>query len=155
MNELNLTKTNLPAVYYEMIGFRMLGLTYEQIGQKTGYSEGWIKQLFMKDGALYSYWRDYVIEKKKLAVEQAADIEFAHLEDIVKANVLDAKLQGEMVGVIARKAIWDRTFGPVQQNVKLSGGIGVVHATFADWAEAMQKELDAEADKQKSTPVPT
>jgi hypothetical protein len=158
MNEVttpNNTTTHLPPVYYEMIGYRMVGLTYGQIAARTGYSEDWIKHLFARDGVLYTYWRAYVEDKKKGILEQVMDTEWGNLEDIVVANVLDAKKQNSMVGVIARKMIFDRTLGPAPQKVNLSGSIGVVHGTFAEWAEAMQAKLDARAQRGQSTTVPT
>ena len=61
--------TNLPPVYFEMVGYRMVGLTFAQIAARTGYSADWVAHLFARNGMLYKYWRAYVEDKKKGILE--------------------------------------------------------------------------------------
>ena len=51
------TKSLVPTKYYDMFTYRLMGLTYEQIAEKTGYSAPWVRALFAKGGVLYELWR--------------------------------------------------------------------------------------------------
>lgn len=141
----NNTKELLPAVYYEMFGYRMAGLTYKQIAERTGYSESHTRLLFSKNGVLHKFWRSWVEDRKSEVIDQVSDMEFGHLEDIVRQNILDAKRPDSMVAVIARKMIFDRTRGPVQQNVKITGTLATM--SFTEWMRLQTEKINDESKR--------
>lgn len=87
----NSTKRLVPAVYYDMFTYRLMGLTYGQIAEKTGYSEGWVKHLFAKGGVLYDLWRKWLDTAKKNSIDEAVTMMFGHLPDIIRARIIHAK----------------------------------------------------------------
>lgn len=143
----NSTKALLPAAYYEMFGYKMVGLTYEQIAERTGYSRQSVKNLFAKTGVLYKFWRAWVEEYRREVVEGAIDTEFGHLEQIVKANVLDAEMRDSMVAIVARKMIFDRAFGKDNSKVKES----TERLSFTEWARIQDEKLKLEDNGQGSS----
>lgn len=130
----------LPARYYEMFALRMLGVDYQTIATKTGYTYSWVRHVFAKGGALYQFWQDWVAEQKTEKVNESLDMMFAHLPELVKANIIHAKDYNLNGSVLARKIIFDYTLGSPEQKIKLDAKVGVY--TFADWVK--MKTLEAE-----------
>lgn len=145
----NSTKWSLvPAKYYDVFALRILGLTYEQIAEKTNYSPDRIRHLFARGGVLYKFWRSWVEDFKKESVDEALDMMFGHLPDIVRANILHAKSQA-MGAVLARKMLFEYTLGKPEDRLKISAAVGVF--TFADWVK-QQTLAQKENDKQNPQP---
>lgn len=140
----NRTKQLVPAKYYDLFALRIMGLDFKQIAEKSGYAYQTVRNLFARSGVLYQFWRDWVEERKKDAMEEVTDMEWGHLPDIVRANILDAKLQNSMVGISARKMIFDRTFGRPEDKIKLDARVGIFN--FTDWVR-QQTLLMNEEDK--------
>ncbi len=127
----NSTKTLVPSRYYDIFGLRVMGCDYKTIAEKTGYSYQHIRNIFARSGVLYEFWRHWCDEHKKEALEEATDMEWGQLPDIVRANIISAKDTKTMVGVAARKMIFDRTFGRPEDRIKINANVAVVN--FSDW----------------------
>jgi hypothetical protein len=117
-----------------MFALRILGLTYAQIAEKTGYKEDTVKHLFAAAGVLGKLWKEWTEKAKGESVEESLNMMFGHLPDIVRANILDAKMTNTPGAVAARKIIFDYTLGEPEKRVKLDAKIGIY--TFADWIKA-------------------
>lgn len=131
----NATKNGLvPAKYYDIFGLRILGLTYKQIAEKIGYSEQHIRRLFAKGGMLYSFWEQWLDVAKEDSIDEAINMMFGHLPDIVRANILDAKMTNSPVAVAARKMIFEYTLGKPEERMKIDAKLGTY--TFTDWVKA-------------------
>lgn len=148
MNEIipNDTKSLVPAKYYEIFALKILGLTYDKIAQRTGYSESHIKLLFSSKGVLNKLWQSWCENAKKDNVDEALTMMFGHLPDIVRANIIDAKSTDSMVGIAARKMLFEYTLGKPEERLKLEAKIGVY--TFADWIKAETLKDKAKENEQ-------
>lgn len=104
------TKTPVPAAYYEMFALRIQGWDYKEIAIETGYSYDRVKHIFAKGGVLYDLYRDWVKNRKLDRVEEAVDLAFEHLPDIMRANIKHAMTPYEGAPM-ARKMIFDLTLG--------------------------------------------
>src|SRR3989338_825034 len=144
---LNSTKSLVPVKYYEIFAYRLIGLTYKQIGSKTNYSEGYIKHLFCSKGVLFEFWLSWLKMAKEESIEEALTMMFGHLPDIVRANIIDAKTTGSMIGIAARKILFEYTLGKPEERLKLDAKLGIY--TFADWikAETLKDKANKQANK--------
>lgn len=120
----NNTKSLVPTAYYEMLYLRFMGLTYEQIADKTNYSHSHVKLLFSKNGVLHDLYRQWVDTAKKNSVEEAIDMMFGHLPDIIRSRIVLAKSLG-MGSNEAAKMILGYTLGNtdrpmVQNNIQIN-----------------------------------
>lgn len=140
LTTLNNTKSLVPVKYYEIFALRIIGLTYKQIANKTNYSEDRIKHLFYSKGVLCELWLSWVETAKKESIDEAIDMMFGHLPDIMRANILHAKSQS-VGAVLARKIIFEYTLGKPEDRIKLDAKVGIF--TFADWIK-QQTLLDQE-----------
>lgn len=113
------TKRLVPSVYYEMLYLRFMGLTYDQIAKKTNYSHSRVRALFAKNGVLHDLYREWLETAKKNSMEEALDMMFAHLPDIIRARIMHAESMG-MGSNEAAKIILNYTLGnperPLTQN---------------------------------------
>lgn len=146
-----LTKSGVvPIKYYEMFALRVLGLTYAQIAEKVGFSEGWVRQLFMNSGVLGQLWKSWVEKAKGDSVEEALTMAFGHLPDAMRSNIFDAKQVGTPVAVASRKMLFDYTLGkPVEKHL-----VKVNVSTFAEWAEKEALKIQ-ENEQSKSREIST
>lgn len=135
----------VPAKYYEIFALRMLGLTYEQIAEKTKYTADHIRHLFARGGVLHDFWRNWVEDFKKENVDEAMDMMFGHLPDIVRANILHAKSQA-LGAVLARKMLFEYTLGKPEDRLKINAAVGIF--TFADY---VKQQTLAQKENDKST----
>ena len=87
----NDTKSLVPAAYFKMFSLRLLGLTYSQIAEKTGYSEVHVRRLFAKGGQLQGLWLDFQKDAIENGVEESKDMLFGHLPDVVRSLIMLAK----------------------------------------------------------------
>jgi len=104
------TKSLVPTKYYDMFTYRLMGLTYEQIAEKTGYSPSWVRALFAKGGVLYELWREWLEAAKENSVDEALTMVFGHLPDIMRTRILQAKSLGAGA-VESTKLIFGLTLG--------------------------------------------
>jgi hypothetical protein len=151
-NKQNLTKP-LPAWYFEAFALRVRGLTYKSIAERLKKNESYVRQLFMKTGPLYEYYRDYVTNHKQEEVEQALDMMFGHLTDVVRLDIIAAQNTKSMVGHLARETIKAHTLGKPEERLKLEGGLVV--ASFAEWAAQQAKEIKEYEESRKSSTIIT
>ena len=87
----NDTKSLVPAAYFRMFNLRLLGLTYAQIADKTGYSEAHVRRLFAKGGALYDLWLEFQKSAFEEGVQESVTMMYGHLPDITRALIMQAK----------------------------------------------------------------
>jgi hypothetical protein len=148
--ELKGTNLPIPAKYFDVFEWKLLGLTYKQIAERTSYSLIHIKHLFMKGGVLYEYWRDYAENKKSEVIEEMLDMAFTHGPDAMRAHILDAKLTNSPIGIAARKILFEYTLGRPEERLKLDAKVGVY--TFADWikAETLKDKENERANRYKT-----
>ena len=106
----NDTKSLVPAAYFQMFSLRLLGLTYSQIAEKTGYSEAHIRRLFAKGGKLYGLWLDFQKDAIENGLEESKDMMFGHLPDVVRSLIMLAK-SNKPGAVRAAGIIMDYTLG--------------------------------------------
>lgn len=86
------TNTDLvPMAYYDMFALRILGATYEQIAEKTGYNPSYVRRLFCSGGTLHELYRNWVENKKKENLVEVYDIIVGNLPDIIRARAIHAK----------------------------------------------------------------
>jgi hypothetical protein len=86
------TNTDLvPMAYYDMFALRILGATYEQIAEKTGYNPSYVRRLFCSGGTLHELYRNWVENKKKENLIEVYDIILGNLPDIIRARAIHAK----------------------------------------------------------------
>ncbi len=104
------TKSLVPTKYYDMFMYRLMGLTYEQIAEKTGYSHSWVRALFAKGGVLYEFWQQWLETAKENSLEEATTMAFGHLPDIMRTRIMQAKSLGAGA-VESTKIILGLTFG--------------------------------------------
>ncbi len=135
----------VPMAYYEMFAYRMAGLTYKQIAEKTKYTEDWVRHIFAKGGALNELYRNFLQRAKEESVDEAMDMMFAHLPDIVKMRIKQAKNGTDAGAVVSSKMIMDYTLGDPRDRAKKGGGIGF---TFSDWIK-QQTLSETNADQQE------
>lgn len=126
----NSNKQIVPRVYFDMLAYRMAGLTYKQIAEKTNYSEWRVEHIFAKGGLLHDLYKNYLQVAKENSVDEAIDMMFAHLPDITKKLIMHAKTGDDAGAVISSKIIMDYTLGDPKERAKKGGGIGF---TFSDW----------------------
>lgn len=106
----NDTKSLVPAAYFKMFSLRLLGLTYSQIAEKTGYSEVHVRRLFAKGGQLQGLWLDFQKDAIENGVEESKDMLFGHLPDVVRSLIMLAK-SNKPGAVRAAGIIMDYTLG--------------------------------------------
>jgi hypothetical protein len=141
----NNTLSLLPEKYYEVFALRITGLTYKQIAEKTGYAESTLKQLFSSEGVLKKFYRDWVAKHKADDLEESLDMMFAHLPDIVRARILQAK-GNDMGAFLSSKLIFENTLGKPEERMRIEGRIGIY--SFADWIkEETLKDKNEQATK--------
>ena len=87
------TKQLVPTKYFDVFTFRLMGLTYEQIAAKTGYSSDWIRHMFSKGGVLQQLWLNWLQSAKAESIDEAITMMFGHLPDVVRARIVHAKGQ--------------------------------------------------------------
>lgn len=106
----NDTKSLVPAAYFKMFSLRLLGYTYAQIADKTGYSEAHVRRLFAKGGVLHSMWQDFQQTATEEAKDDSITMMYGHLPDITRALIMQAKSMGP--GAIrAAEIIFSYTLG--------------------------------------------
>lgn len=140
------TTALVPTVYYDIFTYKLMGLSYEQISEKTGYTRQWIKELFAKGGRLYELWQQWLKTAKEESVDEAITMMFGQLPDVVRSMIMTAKTPYTATGVMAGTKIMEYTIGKAQENINIRGAI--VHGTFADWMKAQTlKEKQDEQNK--------
>jgi hypothetical protein len=129
-----LTKTNQDDLitwkYANILGMKVLGFKYSVIAQKTGYSEGWIKQLFMEKGKLAPYVNKVREVSHKASLQEVVDIIIAELPDIARTMATTAKMPFDMSGVAAGKTLLEYGIGKSIDREKSGTGLG--SGTIAD-----------------------
>ena len=145
----NSTKSLVNTVYYEMFYLRLMGLTYGQIAEKTGYNQSYIKHIFAKGGVLYDLWQEWKKTAKENSLEEARDMMFGQLPDVVRTMIMTAKAPYTATGVMAGIKIMDYTLGKPPETVNVRGAIA--HGTFAEW---MKAETQKEYERTKSASLP-
>lgn len=139
------TNKLVPALYYEMFVLRIQGYDMKEIAQQTGYSHSHVKHVFMKGGVLNDLYRDWVENRKGDKVEEAMDLMFEHLPDVVRANIGHAMTTG--IGApAARKLIFDGTLGDLMKRADAKP-VGSNFSTVADLIEASYEEIKNETDQ--------
>lgn len=134
------TNTSLmPSAYYDMFAYRLLGLTYKDIAEKTGYSHGFVRTLFSKGNVIYNFWREYVQEKKAEITEEHQDMMWGHLSDSTRRLMLHAIHGKGLVSLEAIKTHFKYTVGEPQAKVKIDATLGVYN--FADWAKSVAESI--------------
>lgn len=139
----------LPAVYFEMFAMRVQGYNFKEIAEHTGYRHDWVRTLFSRNGVMHEYWREWVEEHKVNRVEEAIDMAFDHLPDVMKANIKHS-LTAYDGAPMARKLIFDLTLGDL---IKRAGTkpIGSEHGSIADLIKSSYEE-DDETEKPSEDP---
>jgi 2-iminoacetate synthase ThiH len=117
----NDTKYLVPATYFRMFNLRLLGLTYAQIAEKTGYLEAHIRRLFAKDGALYNLRLDLQKDAFEEGVEDDITMMFGHLPDITRALIMQAKNM-QPGAVKAAEMIFNYTLDQSSEKTNLQTG---------------------------------
>lgn len=145
----NPTNKLLPAGYYEMFGLRIQGWDMKEIAQETGYSYDHVRYLFSKNGVLYDFWREWVRDRKAGRVEQAIDMAFEHLPDVMKANIKHA-MTGLEGAPMARKMIFDLTLGDLMKRND-SKETDDSHSSIAELIKAATLAKEAITDGSEST----
>src|SRR4030042_2315340 len=141
----NNTRELVPMAYYEMFAYRMAGLTYKQIAEKTNYSEDWIRHIFAKGGVLYELYQNFLQRAKEDSIDEAMDMMFAHLPEIINKRIMHAKSGDDAGAVISSKMIMDYTLGDSRDRARKGGGIGF---TFSDWIKQQTLNDEKNADQQ-------
>ncbi len=145
----NSTISLVSTIYYEMFYLRLMGLTYGQIAEKTGYSQGRIKHIFARGGALHDLWQEWKKTAKENSLEEAQDMMFGQLPDVVRTMIMTAKAPYTATGVSAGIRIMDYTLGKPPETVNVRGAIA--HGTFAEWMKAETlKEKEHEQTQSES-----
>jgi hypothetical protein len=147
---LNDTKSLVPLKYYEMFAFKILGLTYAQIAEKTEYSEARVKALFSNSGVLGKLWKEWVEKAKGESLEESLNMMFGHLSDIVRARILDAKQLGTPAAVASSKMIFDLTIGKPEERHKISGNLALT--TVADLIKAATLKKQENEQRERDNP---
>lgn len=93
-----------------MFSLRLLGLTYSQIAEKTGYSEVHVRRLFAKGGVLHGMWQDFQQTATEEAKDDSITMMYGHLPDITRALIMLAK-SNRPGAVRAAGIIMDYTLG--------------------------------------------
>lgn len=109
------TNSLVPTKYYDMFTYRLMGLTYEQIAEKTGYTPQWVRELFAKGGRLYSLWQQWLKTAKESSVDDVFTMMFGHLPDITRMRIMEAKSLGANA-IASTKIIYKNTIDKVAQN---------------------------------------
>jgi len=141
----NRTNKLVPSAYYEMFALRIKGYDMKDIADQTGYSHQHVRNIFSKGGVLYDLWRDWVQNRKADKVEEAMDLMFEHLPDVVKANIAHA-MTGTPGAPFARKLIFDGTLGDLVKRAE-SKPVGSDHATVADLIKSTYQEDETESEQ--------
>ncbi len=120
----NDTKTLVPTAYYEMLYLRFMGLNYEQIAAKTNYSHSHVKRLFSKNGVLHDLYEQWKETAKKNSIEEALDMMFGHLPDIVRSRIVAAKGYGAPANtaaeIILRYTLGNPDKPTIQNNIQIN-----------------------------------
>lgn len=137
--------------YVNIFTMRFLGLTFDQIAEKTGYNSAYLRRLFMEGGKLHNLYQDFREKAKEMGVQEAVDMMFGQLPDIVRAMIMTAKTPYSATGVSAGKQIMEYTLGKPPETVHVRGA--VVHGTFADWmkAETLKQKEHGHIEPQRLT----
>jgi hypothetical protein len=130
----NTTQSLVSTIYYQMFYMRLMGLTYEQIGEKTKYHPDSVRHIFAKGGVLYDLWQEWKKTAKENSLEEARDMMFGQLPDVVRTMIMTAKAPYTATGVTAGMKIMEYTLGKPPETVNVRGAIA--HGTFAEWMKA-------------------
>ena len=125
--------------YLNVFTLRFLGKTFEEIGQATGYSPAYLRQLFMKGGKLHDPWKEFELKAREVSIDETYTVLFAELPNVVRAMIQNSKLPFDMSAVVAGKTLMEYGLGKPEEKLKLSGTVGIVN--FSDWAMAQAEEL--------------
>jgi hypothetical protein len=148
----NSTKSLVSTVHYQMFYLRFMGLTYEQIAEKTGYHQDRVRHIFAKGGVLYDLWQNWLKTAKENSLEEARDMMFGQLPDVVRTMIMTAKSPYTATGVSAGTKIMDYTLGKPPETVNVKGVIA--HGSFAEWAKAQTlKEKEHERARLETLPA--
>lgn len=118
----NDTKSLVPIAYFDIFSLRLLGMTYTEIADKTGYSESHVRRLFAKNGAMHDIWESYRKEAKEGGIDDAITMMFGNLPDITRALIERAKGSGRGA-VEAGKIIMHYTLGKPPEKVNLKAEV--------------------------------
>jgi len=145
----------MPAIYTKILNMRMLGYPYNKIAEQTSYSESWLRQLFSKGGILYDYYSNFVKETRDSNTREALDIMFAHLPDVIKRLVMNAKNGSDPSAVSSAKIILSYTLGlpkdfKQEESDSATSLADLVKQETLMRRRAEQEEAEAEADKLKN-----
>lgn len=150
----NNDKRLVDPVYFEMFRLKLMGLTYENIAARTGYSASRVEHIFCKGGPLYDYWQKWKQENYELSVEDSMTMMFGHTPQIVRTMIVSAEKPHSMVGLMAGTKILEYTLGKPEEKIKIKGTM--VFATVAELIDAVTKnDGPGNAQTGNSDPVAT
>ena len=114
----------VPLWYYDAFGLRIMGLTLEQIAERTGKSHSHVRSLFASKGRIYKFWREYVESRKKDAHEEILDMIWGHLPDVIRARIVHAKTLGmgsnQAAEILLKYTLGDPSKPSVQNNIQIN-----------------------------------
>ena len=82
--------------YLNVFTLRFLGKTFEEIGEATGYSPAYLRQLFMKGGKLHDPWKEFELKAREVSIDETYTVLFAELPNVVRAMIQNSKLPFDM-----------------------------------------------------------
>lgn len=130
--------------YMNVLALKVMGFKYEDIAQKTGYSYGYIKRLFMSGGKLHALAKQFREVAQRESVDEAMDHLYGNLPDVARTMVTTANLPFDPSGVMAGRTVFEYTLGKPTERDKGAGGMG--SNSFAEWAyEQTEKMNDGQA----------
>lgn len=145
------TDETLQWKYIGILLLRAQGLTYEEIGKRTGLTAQYLRRLFMKGGKLHALFQEFAKVYHGEMTEETMNVIFGNMPDVARTMVATAQLPFTPASVMAGRVLLEYGLGSPEQRVKLNATVGVM--TFADYVKqiTLKEQQDAEQSKQTTS----